>query len=619
MAILTVNQLNLNQGGFQLLDNAMFVLEPRERVALIGRNGEGKSTFLKILAGEVKADGGRVETPTGVDVAMLSQALLPANDATVFDTVAMGLSHVGKLLAEYHHAITDVDQMHKLDSLQRQIEQVDGWRFEQRIEKIMQTLGLPGDALMSTLSGGWRRRVAIAQVLVREPDVLLLDEPTNHLDLSTIQWLEQCLLNYPKSIIFITHDRALLRKLATRIIELDRGKLRSYPGDYEIYLTRKEKELEDEEKANALFDKKLSQEEVWIRQGIKARRTRNEGRVRNLERLRGVRKERREQVRDPKFAIHAVGTESKLLIKAQNISYAYPDQKPIFQAFTINVRVGDKIALIGPNGVGKTTLIKVLLGELEPTTGTIKHSENNKIAVFDQHRLQIDPEKSVVENVVEGTDTIEVNGKQKHIVSYLNDFLFSPEKSRRKAGMLSGGETNRLLLAKIFSKPSNLLVLDEPTNDLDVESLEVLEMLLQQFEGTVIIISHDREFIDNVATHSVVFEGNAHLKTYVGGYSDVDWQKAAPAVAVAAAPVSAPEPKKVSQLSSAPKKFVPRELTNIMNKIEKLESQIADIHKVMAEPDFYSQPQEIIQQKSAQLSKLELELSDAYVKFESLS
>jgi ATP-binding cassette subfamily F protein uup len=617
MAVLTVHQLNLNQGGFQLLDNANFVLEPRERVALIGRNGEGKSTFLNILAGKVKQEGGRIETPTGTDIAMLSQAFLPAIDETVYDTVAKGLAHIGEILAEYHHAITDIDQMHKLDSLQRQIEQVDGWRLQQRIDKIIQTLGLPGEALMSSLSGGWRRRVAIAQVLVREPDVLLLDEPTNHLDLSTIQWLEQCLLNYPKSIIFITHDRALLRALATRIIELDRGKLRSYPGDYDIYLTRKEKELEDEDKANALFDKKLSQEEVWIRQGIKARRTRNEGRVRSLEKLRAVRKERREQVKDPKFAIHAASTDSKLLIKAQNLGFSYPDQTPIFSGFTMNVRVGDKIALIGPNGAGKTTLVNVLLGNLEPTTGTVKHSENNLIAFFDQHRLQIDPNKTVVENVVEGTDTIEINGKQKHIVSYLNDFLFSPEKSRRKASMLSGGETNRLLLAKIFSKPSNLLVLDEPTNDLDVESLEVLEMLLQQFEGTVIIISHDREFIDNVATHSVVFEGNGLLRTYVGGYSDVDWQR--DTSLRGAASDEAIQKKRPEPASIPIKKSSSKELTVLINKIEKLESQIANLHEIMGQPDFYQQSKSDTQKIIDQLAQIESELAQAYEKFEELS
>lgn len=618
MPILTVNQLNLNQSGFQLLDDVNFVLEPKERVALIGRNGEGKSTFLKVLSGEIKPDSGRFETPTGTDIAMLSQALLPANDETVFDTVAKGLADVGELLAEYHHAVTDVNLMHRLDSLQKKIEQADGWRFAQRIESMIESMGLPQDAKMSTLSGGWRKRVAIAQVLVREPDVLLLDEPTNHLDMETIKWLEQCLLNYPKSILFITHDRAMIRRIATRIIELDRGTLRSYACNYETYLVRKEKELEDETKANALFDKKLSQEEAWIRQGIKARRTRNEGRVRNLKKLRAQRKERREQARDPKFVVHAVGTDSKQMIKAQNISFAYPGQSDIFTGFSMTVRVGDKLALIGPNGIGKTTFINVLLGNLEPTTGTVKQSQNNKIAFFDQHRMQIDPNKTVIDNVVEGTDTLEINGKPKHIVSYLNDFLFSPDKSRCKAGTLSGGETNRLLLAKIFSKPSNLLVLDEPTNDLDVESLEVLEMLLQQFTGTVIIISHDREFIDNVATHSIVFEGNAQLKTYVGGYSDIDWQKAnAPVVVTKPVKQVATQPAKSK--TPAPKKHDSKALNKVMKQIEKLEANIAELHETMANPDFYQQSSDVTQKTVQHLKDAEHALSKAYEEFEQLS
>lgn len=614
MPSLTINQLNLNLNGVQLLDNAGFVLEPKERVALIGRNGEGKSTFLKILGGQVKPDSGRIEMPSGTDVAMLSQALLPANDETVFDTVAKGLAHVGDLLAEYHHAVTDVNLMHKLDSLQRKIEQADGWRLAQRIESVMETMGLPADTLMSTLSGGWRRRVAIAQALVREPDVLLLDEPTNHLDMKTIQWLEQCLLNYPKAMVFITHDRAMIRALATRIIELDRGRLRSYQCNYETYLVRKAKELEDESRANALFDKKLSQEEAWIRQGIKARRTRNEGRVRSLEKLRVLRKERREQARDPKFVIRSVETDSKQMIKANNISFAYPGQPDIFRGFSITVRAGDKLALIGPNGIGKTTFINVLLGNLEPTTGTVKQSENNKIAFFDQHRDQIDPDKTVTENVIEGTDTLEINGKQKHIVSYLNDFLFSPAKSRCKASLLSGGEINRLLLAKIFSKPSNLLVLDEPTNDLDVESLEVLEMLLQEFKGTVIIISHDREFIDNVATHSIVFEGNGHLQTYVGGYSDVDWQQANARVETKVVT----KPPKVKP-AAPPKRNDTKELSAVMKKIEKLEATIATLHETMADPDFYQQSPEATQKTMNQLKTAEDELTKAYEKFEALS
>lgn len=613
MPIITVNQLSLSQGGYQLLDKAMLSIEPKERVALIGRNGEGKSSFLKILAGMVKADSGRVESPTGTDIAFLSQELLPADDQTVYEVVAQGLTKIGDLLAEYHQAIADPELMHKLDSLQKQIEQLDGWRFQQRIEKTIQTLGLPGEAKMSSLSGGWRRRVGIAQVLVREPDLLLLDEPTNHLDLQTIQWLEQVLINYPKSILFITHDRALIRSVATRIIELDRGNLRSYQCNYETYLVRKVKELEDEDKANALFDKKLSQEEVWIRQGIKARRTRNEGRVRNLEKLRLVRKERREQVKDPKFQLQGQDTETKVLIKAQNLSFAYPGQEPIFKNLTLTLRAGDKIALIGPNGAGKTTLVKVLLGDLAPTTGTLKLSENLKVAYFDQSRSQINPNQSVMDNVVEGSDTLMVNGKPKHIVSYLNDFLFSPDKSRRLAGMLSGGEVNRLLLAKIFSKPANLLVLDEPTNDLDVESLEVLESLLSQFEGTVIIISHDREFIDNVATYSLVFEGNGVVKTYVGGYSDIELQQAARPEIKTPVKVETVKPQ-----SPPVKKSSSKELNALIKKIEKIEAEIEVIHEIMGQADFYQKPQSEIQLKTKELENLEAELAVAYEKFEGL-
>lgn len=607
MPIITVNQLNLSQGGFQLLDNAMLTIDTRERVALIGRNGEGKSSFLKILAGMSKADSGRIESPAGTEIAFLSQDLLPPTDMTVYDTVALGLAKIGEILAEYHHAVMDPEMMHRLDDLQKQIEQVDGWRLQQRIEKTIQTLGLPGEAKMSSLSGGWRRRVGIAQVLVREPDLLLLDEPTNHLDLQTIQWLEQALMNYPKSILFITHDRALIRAVATRIIELDRGQLRSYQCNYETYLERKVKELEDEDKANALFDKKLSQEEAWIRTGIKARRTRNEGRVRNLEKLREVRKQRREQVKDPKFQLQGKESETKVLIKAQNLGFSYPGKPPIFSGLTLNLRAGDKIALIGPNGAGKTTLVNVLLGHLEPTTGTLKHSDNNTVAYFDQSRAQIDPNLSVMDNVIEGSDTIMINGKPKHIVSYLNDFLFSPEKSRRKAGMLSGGEVNRLLLAKIFSKPANLLVLDEPTNDLDVESLEVLETLLNQFDGTVLIISHDREFIDNVATYSLLFEGDGVVKNYVGGYSDIEWQRQ-PQTQVQ---VKAPEPKKAEPPKPKP---ISKEANQLIKKIEKLESQIAAVHEIMGQPDFYTKPQAEIQLKTKELAELEAELTSAYEK-----
>jgi ATP-binding cassette subfamily F protein uup len=620
MAVLHINNLELTQGGVRLLNKANFTIEPKERVALIGRNGEGKSTLLKIIAGQVTPDGGQIDREGQLDIAMLSQTLLPADHLTVYEAVAMGLAEMGKDISDYHalsqKIMTAEDPtalLNKLAVLQGRIEHADGWRLAQRIDKTISEFALPPDAVMETLSGGWRRRVAIAQVLIREPDILLLDEPTNHLDLDTITWLEKVLLKYQKSILFITHDRALLRKLATRIIELDRGNISSYPGSYETYLERKEKQLEDEQKANALFDKKLSQEEVWIRQGIKARRTRNEGRVRSLEKLRELRQERRERAKDPAFSVNATSGESKVIIKAKNISFSYDPDKPIIRPFSIVVQKGDKIALLGPNGAGKTTLLNVLLGDLEPTTGEVKHSQTNQMAVFDQHRLQIDPEKSVVDNVVEGCDMIEINGKQKHIVSYLNDFLFSPEKSRGKAKLLSGGETNRLLLAKIFSKPANLLVLDEPTNDLDVESLEVLESLLQSYDGTVLIISHDREFVDNIATHSIVFEGDGRLKTFVGGYTDWQWQTApaAPVDVVLKKPSALPtetKPKPSCRGGTS------AQVTQAIAKIEKLEAQIAELHLKMAEPGFYEQAQDKVDRVVKQLEKCEAELAEAYQK-----
>ncbi|HLF66378.1 MAG TPA: ATP-binding cassette domain-containing protein, partial [Gammaproteobacteria bacterium] len=549
----------------------------------------------------------------------LSQTLLPANDQTVYEAVAQGLHEVGQLLNEYHSLLDKMAEegdhsalFARIDVLQQQIEKQDGWQLKQRVERVMSELSLPQDARMSTLSGGWRRRVAIAQVLVREPDVLLLDEPTNHLDIAAIEWLEQVLLNYPKTILFITHDRALMRKLATKIVELDRGNLTVYPNDYNTYLELKEKALIDEQRHNALFDKKLSQEETWIRQGIKARRTRNEGRVRSLEALRMERSKRREQAKNPSFVINATAMQSKVVIQAENISFAYEENKPIIKPFSITLQKGDKIALIGPNGAGKTTLIKILMGQLTPNTGTVKQSAHNQIAFYDQHRLQIDPEKTLIENVVEGSDTIESLEGRKHIISYLGDFLFSPDKARSKAKGLSGGECNRLLLAKIFSKPANLLILDEPTNDLDVESLEVLETLLQNYNGTALIISHDREFIDNIATHCIAFSGDGQLKTFVGGYSDWLWQSNAPAQ------VQKAEKKEVQKAAPAVAKPNKRELNTLLITIEKLEQKIALMHEKMQHSEFYEQDPVTIKKATDELAKCEKELKIAYEKWQEL-
>ncbi len=612
MPVIHINQLEYSITHVPLLDKVNLTIEPGERVALIGRNGEGKSTFLKIIAGLITPTRGSIDKQSHIDIAMLSQTLLPADDQTVYEAVAMGLSDIGKVLNEYHQVLEHMSSgedheaaFKRMDILQQQIEKANGWLLQQRIERVITDLDLPSDALMSTLSGGWRRRVAIAQVLVREPDLLLLDEPTNHLDVATIQWLEEVLLNYPKAILFITHDRALLRKMATRIIELDRGNLTSYPNNYAMYLELKEKALEDEQRQNALFDKKLSQEEVWIRQGVKARRTRNEGRVRNLEALRAERAKRREQSKNPAFTLNTTSGQSKVIIKAENISFAYSADKPIIKPFSITIQKGDKIALIGPNGAGKTTLINILMGNLQPNTGTVTQSSHNQIAFYDQHRLQIDPNKTLIENVVEGSDTIELDGARKHVISYLNDFLFSPEKARSLAKGLSGGECNRLLLAKIFAKPANLLILDEPTNDLDVESLEVLETLLQNYSGTAIIISHDREFIDNIATHTIAFKGDGSLKTYVGGYSDWLWQSGQEN----AAPVKKTESaQKIPKNNDANK----RELNSLLIKINKLEKQIADLNEKMTDPKFYTDDNFKL------LSQLQAELEKDYARWQEL-
>jgi len=534
MTILNIENISLSLGPFPLLDKVNLTIENKDKIALIGHNGAGKSTFLKIIAGIDAPDAGTIKKAAHIDVAFLSQDLLPANNQTVFEVVASGLSDIGSLLQNYHHLslqseirYADPHWLKEMEQVQHQIEEKNGWQLQQRIEKIITELDLPADALMSSLSGGWRRRIGIAQVLVREPDLLLLDEPTNHLDIDTIQWLEKLLINYPKALLFITHDRALLRKVANSIIELDRGQLTQYPADYNTYLERKAKALAEEQIHHALFDKKLAQEETWIRQGIKARRTRNEGRVRALEELRRVRAQRRVQRGNPSFSIQELKSVGKMAIDADNISFHYTNSDKniaLINNFSLTIQKGDKVALIGPNGVGKSTLIHLLIGQLTPQQGTIKSSPTNQLAFFDQNRAQIDPNKTVIANVAQGDDFIDIPSttpgmpaKRKHVISYLSDFLFTPDKCQALAKTLSGGECNRLLLARLFSKPANILVLDEPTNDLDIESLELLESLLLNYSGTVIIISHDREFIDNIATYCIAFEGNGVLKTYVGG------------------------------------------------------------------------------------------------------
>lgn len=628
MPILTLKNLYFSVGQFPLLDHISMDFEQKERIALIGRNGEGKSTLLKIISGLVVPDEGEFIKPSFLRVSMLSQDLPEANDATVFETVANGLADLSNILIEYHHLLAQTENhddvwMNQVTRLQQEIDTRDGWQIQQRIERIIQDLNLPQDKKMSELSGGWRRRVGLAQALVQEPDILLLDEPTNHLDLNAIEWLEKMLLNYPKTIIFITHDRALLRKLATRIIELDRGKLTSYPSDYDVYLERKEQALEAEERQNALFDKKLSDEEVWIRQGVKARRTRNEGRVRALKALREERKLRRTIKDKPKFEVNDPVMGGKMVIQAENISFGYTPDKTLIKDFSFNIQRGDKIAIVGQNGSGKTTLLKLLIGQLKPTKGTIKQSPVNQIAFFDQNRENLNPDEVVMYNVAQGDDSIEIQGKKKHVIGYLGDFLFSPNKCRALTRTLSGGEQNRLMLAKLFAKPANVLVLDEPTNDLDIESLDVLETLLLNYQGTVIIISHDREFIDNIATHCIAYDEDNNIVINVGGYSD--WLQRAKALPKEKPKESPPKEKKVekSQETHTPKTKKlshqeQKELASLPALIEKLESQISTIEAQMCLPDFYSKPKDELEKIAISLAGYKKELMQAYERWEAL-
>ncbi len=625
MPVLTLKNIYYSVGQFPLLDHVNMDFEAKERIALIGRNGEGKSTLLKIIAGQLIADEGEIQKQNFVKVSMLSQDLPQVSDATVFEFVAQGLSSLSAVLIEYHHLLAQTENhddawMSSVNRLQQEIDQHNGWQIQQRIERVVQDLSLPQDKKMSELSGGWRRRVALAQALVQEPDILLLDEPTNHLDLNAIEWLEKMLLNYQKTIIFITHDRALLRKLATRIIELDRGKLTSYPPDYDLYLTRKEEALVAEERANALFDKKLSDEEVWIRQGIKARRTRNEGRVRALKALREERKLRRTIKDKPKFEVNDPISGGKMVIQANQISFGYTQDKLLVNDFSFNIQRGDKIAIIGPNGSGKTTLLKLLIGQLKPTRGQVKPSPVNQIAFFDQNREQLNPDEMVMYNVAQGDDTIEIQGKKKHVIGYLGDFLFSPNKCRAITRTLSGGEQNRLMLAKLFARPANVLVLDEPTNDLDIESLDVLENLLLNYQGTVIIISHDREFIDNIATHCIAFEEDNTISINVGGYSDwLDRAKNTKTLSFKPKGVGGPKEKPAQEGSKQKLSYnEQKELAELPAKIEKLESQIHEIEALMYSFDFYNQPKEAIAKTTEQLDELKKALTQAYARWEAL-
>lgn len=622
MALITLRRIQVGFGGPLLLEDINITIERGERICLLGRNGAGKSTLMKLMAGELQADDGEMSVQQGAQITRLTQEVPAGLEGTVFDVVAGGLGSLGELVKRYHQISVELASdyseqlLDRLAHVQHELEAADGWQTEQRVETVISRLSLDPELQFSALSGGLKRRVLLARALVKGPDLLLLDEPTNHLDIESIDWLEEFLLNYAGTLLFITHDRMFLRRLATRIIELDRGALTDWPGDYDNFLRRKAEMLNAEEKSNARFDKKLAQEEVWIRQGIKARRTRNEGRVRALEALRAERVQRRVKTGNVNMALQEAERSGKLVVEAEGLSYAWDDE-PVVRDFSTTILRGDRIGIIGPNGAGKSTLLNLLLGKLTPGQGVIKLGTKIEVAYFDQLRAALDDTKTVQDNVAEGSERVEINGVSKHIISYLQDFLFTPDRIRQPVKSLSGGERNRLLLARLFAKPANVLVMDEPTNDLDMETLELLEELLLNYQGTLLMVSHDRVFLNNVVTSTLVFEGDGRIKEYVGGYDD--WLRQSKLKMETQASKKAAKKSLQQKAESKPKKLSykeQRELDALPARIEELDSAIDELQSAMADPAFYQKPREEIARLDVGLKKLEAELAKAYERWE---
>jgi ATP-binding cassette subfamily F protein uup len=621
MPLITLQDIFLSYGQPPLIDHLNLVVEPNERVCLIGRNGAGKSTLLKILTGQIVPDEGSIKRSSGVTVAQLEQSVPHDAQGTVFDVIAQGLGAEGELIKTFHHLIQQLNDnpspkvMNDYEECQAELERVNGWDINQRVESIITKMDLNPDVDISSLSGGYKRRVLLARALVCNPDLLLLDEPTNHLDIEAIQWVEQFLLKWEGSLLFISHDRRFMDNLANRFIEIDRGKLQDYNCDYSTYLVRKEENLEIEERQNALFDKRLSQEEVWIRQGIKARRTRNEGRVRALESMRSEYEARRKQLGTARMDIHQAEKSGKIVAEATDVTFAFGDGEVVVKNFSTLIQRGDKVGFIGRNGVGKTTLIKLLLGELTAQQGTIKTGTNLNVAYFDQYRSALDEDKTVQDNVSGGRDMLEIAGKSRHVISYLQDFLFAPERCRQPVKALSGGERNRLLLAKLFTQPSNVLVLDEPTNDLDIDTLDLLEELLINYKGTVILVSHDRAFLNNVVTSTLVFDGSGTIEQYVGGYDDWLRQRKTEQTAKIASP-------KVQSKSSTPSIKLSykdqRELDSLPAEIEGLEVSISEISGQISEPGFYQTDRAAIEVVEGRLANAQKQLAESYARWELL-
>jgi len=630
MALVTLDQVAVSFGSLSLLDKAGLQIEAGERVCVIGRNGAGKSTLLRIISGDEVPDEGSVWRQPGMRLALLAQDVPLSAARPVFDVVAEGLGDLSDLVSRYHYTAVEVAehgtsaQLDKLGKLQHELEERDGWRLEQRIEMILSRLNLPPEAIVDTLSGGWRRRVLLARALVSQPDVLLLDEPTNHLDLEAIKWLEAFLADYPGAVLFVTHDRTFLRRLATRIVELDRGTLTSWPGDYETFLRKKDEALANESLQQEKFDKRLAGEEAWLRQGVKARRTRNEGRVKALMAMRAERAARRELMGNARIQLELADPSGRLVFEARNVCKSYGDNRVVAD-FSTRILRGDRIGLIGPNGAGKTTLLRLLLGELEPDSGEALRGVNLQIAYYDQQREQLDPEQTVFNTIGEGSDFITINGRSRHVTGYLRDVLFLPERARSPVKALSGGERNRLLLARLFTRPANVLVLEEPTNDLDLETLELLENQLMEFPGTVLLVSHDRAFLDNVVTSTLVFEGNGRIQEYAGGYED--WLLQRPPE------VSTPAPKarnagagsrnSASDPSGAGTKKKlsyneQRELERLPGRIAELEEEQQQVNSRIAHPEFYKEPADAIRQTLARVDAIQNELMELYAAWDDL-
>jgi ATP-binding cassette subfamily F protein uup len=620
--LLHLQQGHLAFGHLPLFEDADLRVEPGERIALIGRNGSGKSSLLKAIAGEIPLDRGTIWRAPGLRMARLDQEVsASAGDRTVFDEVSAGLGALGALVAAYHHAAMelaehpdDAARLERLSALQQQLEQQDGWRVEERVELVIARLGLPADRLVGELSGGWRRRTLLAQALVSAPDLLLLDEPTNHLDVEAIQWLEEFLRDFAGSVLFVTHDRAFLSNLATRIVDVDRGRLTSWPGSYATYLEKKAAALETEERDLDRLDKKLAQEEIWLRQGVKARRTRNEGRVKALMALRAERASRRQQVGTVRMGVESAAATGKMVFEAKGVKKSF-GEATVIRNYSQRILRGDRVGLIGPNGSGKSTLLRLLVQEVEPDEGTIRHGTKLEIAYFDQQREQLDPERTVADTINDGNDLVVINGEPKHVMGYLADFLFPRERAQSPVKSLSGGERNRLLLARLFARPANVLVLDEPTNDLDIETLELLEELVGSFDGTVLLVSHDRVFLDRVVTSTIAFEGNGRLTEYVGGYADYLRQRGHDAPVSPKPPrgEGGPQTKRARPARLSYKDQ--RQLDGLPGHIAALEAEQTRLQLEVASPEFYKSPTDHIQAVLARIDSAGRELESALARW----